>query len=282
MATQPSYGPLPQEVKRVAIDGVAGEAALAELVRRRDPDRFFTALFAPAARRDALLVLYAFNDELARASEVVSQPIMALIRLQWWREVVEGDPKRHEVATPLSRAIADGTLKPAELLPVIEARETEVYGDFQTVSDWRAWLLAGAGGLAVAAASGLGAPAPEAARAFGAAYGVAGLLRATGVLAAQGTCLLPRDMLARHGLSAEDFIDQPNSEPARTALMDVAREGQALLAEARRGAIPRSAVAAILPAVLARRDLARWPSVVMPRGFGDRMAVVVAGITGRI
>ena len=256
--------------------------SMAALVRRHDPDRFLTALFAPPDRRDALLALYALNHELARAREVASEPPLALIRLQWWREVVEGDPKRHEVATPLSRAIADGTLKPAELLPVIEARETEVYGDFQTVSDWRAWLLAGAGGLAVAAASGLGAPAPEAARAFGAAYGVAGLLRATGVLAAQGTCLLPRDLLARHGLSAEDFIDQPNSEPARTALMDVAREGQALLAEARRGAIPRSAVAAILPAVLARRDLARWPSVAVPRGFGDRMAVVVAGITGRI
>ena len=128
----------------------------------------------------------------------------------------------------------------------------------------------------------LGAPEPEAARPFGAAYGVAGLLRATGVLAAQGTCLLPRDLLARHGLSAEDFIDQPNSEPARATLMDVAREGQALLAEARRGAIPRAAVAAILPAVLARRDLARWPAVAVPRGFGDRMAVVVAGMTGRM
>jgi 15-cis-phytoene synthase len=256
--------------------------SIAALVRRHDPDRFLTALFAPPDRRDALLALYAFNHELARAREVASEPPLALIRLQWWREVVEGDPKRHEVATPLSQAIANGTLKPAELLPVIEARETEVYGDFQTVSDWRAWLLAGAGGLAVAAASGLGAPAPEAARPFGAAYGVAGLLRATGVLAAQQSCLLPRDLLARHDLSAEDFIDQPNSEPARNTLMDVAREGHALLAEARRAAIPRAAVAAVLPAVLARRDLARWPSVVAPRGFGDRMAVVVAGLTGRI
>jgi phytoene synthase len=256
--------------------------SIAALVRRHDPDRFLTALFAPPEKRDALLALYAFNHELARAREVASEPPLALIRLQWWREVVEGKPKRHEVATPLSRAIADGTLQSSDLLPVIEARETEVYGDFETVSDWRAWLLAGAGGLAVAAASGLGAPAPEAARPFGAAYGVAGLLRATGVLAAQQTCLLPRDLLAQHGLSAEDFIDQPNSEPAQTTLMDVAREGGVLLAEARRSAVPRSAVAAILPAVLARRDLARWPAIAAPRGFGDRMAVVVAGMTGRL
>ena len=34
--------------------------------------------------------LYAFNHELARAREAVSEPPLALIRLQWWREVVEG------------------------------------------------------------------------------------------------------------------------------------------------------------------------------------------------
>src|SRR6202046_3794834 len=131
--------------------------AIAALVRRHDPDRFLTALFAPPDRRDALLTLYAFNHELARAREVASEPPMALIRLQWWREVVEGEPKRHEVASPLSEAIATGALTPAHLLPIIEAREAEAYADFETLADWRAWLLAGAGGLAAAAAAALGA-----------------------------------------------------------------------------------------------------------------------------
>jgi phytoene synthase len=256
--------------------------AIAALVRRHDPDRFLTALFAPPDRRDALLTLYALNHELARAREVASEPPLALIRLQWWREVVEGEPKRHEVATPLSEAIAAGTLKPADLLPVIEARETEVYGDFGTVSDWRGWVLAGAGGLAVAAASALGAPKPEAARRFGAAYGVAGLLRATGVLAARGICLLPRDLLAGHELSPEAFVNDPAGEPARAAMIDIIREGQALLGGGRRDAVPREAIAAILPAVLARRDLKRWPSMAMPRQLGDRLAVVFAGLTGRV
>jgi 15-cis-phytoene synthase len=256
--------------------------AIAALVRRHDPDRFLTALFAPPDRRDALLTLYAFNHELARAREVASEPPLALIRLQWWREVVEGEAKRHEVATPLSAAMTAGLLVPTYLLPVIEARETEVYGDFETLSDWNAWLLMGAGGLAVAAAGALGAKEPEAARLFGAAYGVAGVLRATGALATQGACLLPRDMLARRGLSAEAFIANPGSEAGRAALMDLAREGKALLAEACSGAVPRAAVAAVLPAVLARRDLARWPSVAVPRRLGDRLAVVMAGMVGRV
>jgi hypothetical protein len=32
--------------------------------------------------------------------------------------------------------------------------------------------------------------------------------------------------------------------------------------------------------VLARRDLARWPDVAIPRRMGDRLAVTVAGMTG--
>jgi phytoene synthase len=274
--------------RRAVLPGGANRATtrgmndvIAALVRRHDPDRFLTALFAPAERRDALLVLYAFNHELARAREVVSEPPLALIRLQWWREVVEGEPRRHEIASPLSEAIAAGALDPGLLLPLIEAREAEAHDDFETLADWRGWLLAGAGGLAVAAAAALGAPQPGVVRPFGAAYGVAGLLRASGMLAVQGRCLLPHDLLARHGLSPEGFIHDPGAASARAALAELVREGQALL-EASPGAVPREAVPAALPAVLARRDLLRWPEVTLPRRFGDRIAVTIAGLTGRV
>src|ERR1700744_5704619 len=125
-----------ERVKRAPVDGrchlAAMNQAIAALVHRYDPDRFLTALFAPPAKRDALLTLYAFNHELARAREVASEPPLALIRLQWWREVVEGEPKRHEVASPLSSLLAAGALDPADLLPIIAARETEAEGDFTT------------------------------------------------------------------------------------------------------------------------------------------------------
>jgi len=45
------------------------------MVRRVDPDRYLTALFAPPARREALFTLYAFNHELARAREVVPRDV---------------------------------------------------------------------------------------------------------------------------------------------------------------------------------------------------------------
>ena len=57
--------------------------------RAHDPDRFLCALFAPAERREAIFALVALNHELARAREAATNPMAALIRLQWWRDVVE-------------------------------------------------------------------------------------------------------------------------------------------------------------------------------------------------
>jgi len=252
-------------------------AAIAALVRRHDPDRFLTALFAPSEKRDALLTLYAFNHELARAREVVSEPPLALIRLQWWREVVEGAHRRHEVAEPLRVAIAAGDLDRGDLLALIDAREAEAEPRFETVQDWRAYLFGSAGGVAVAAGRLLGVPDAEALRPLGAAYGIAGVLRSIAAHARQGRCLLPVDVLAEHGLIPEQVIAAPAS--ARAAVNRLAKEGLALLQPMR---LARRAVAAGLPAVLARRDLRRAPAFPPQRGLGDRLAVVLSGLAGRV
>ena len=259
------------------------DATLATLVRQHDPDRFFTALFAPPEQRGALLVLYAFNHELARAREVTSEPTLALIRLQWWREIVDGAARQHEVATPLAAAIANGALQRTDLHALIDAREIEAEHEIATLEAWRGYVLAGAGGLAVAAARLLGAPEPEALRPLGAAYGVAGLLRSVRVLAVHGRCLLPVDLLEAQGLSKEAMIAAPGSAPVQAVLARLADEGRALLRQGQAVPVPRGAIAAALPLVLARRDLARWPRLApAQRGIGDRLAVTVAGLRRRL
>lgn len=256
---------------------------VAALVRRHDPDRFFTALFAPPAKRAALLTLYAVNHELARAREVASAPPLALIRLHWWREVVEGAPRRHEVATPLAEAIATGELHPPDLLAMIDGREAEADGEFPALEDWLAYLDATAGGVAVAAGRLLGAGAAELPRLrrLGAAYGVAGQLRSVAALARQGRCQLPRAVLGRHGLDPETVAARPDAPALRPVLADLAAVGRRMLAEAR-GRAPRAWVAAALPAVHARRDLSRPFAPAGPRGLGDRLAVIAAAVTGRV
>ncbi len=260
-------------------------SVVAERVRKHDPDRFLACLFAPPARREILLLLCAFNHELARAREVTSQPLLALIRLQWWREVVEGARRRHEVAGPLGTAIDNSQLPARDLLLMIEAREAEA----DALADRAAWLdyLAGtAGGLAVAAGHALGADAAESAklRALGTAYGVAGQLGNVTALARQERCLLPLDVLAAHGLTPDHVIRDPST--AAPALAELAEEGCILL-RAGQGPLRRDIVAAALPAVLARRDLARFrrpgrPVPTSPRGLGDKLAVALAASLGRI
>ena len=257
-------------------------SGLVDLVRRNDPDRFLTALFAPADRRDALLTLYAFNHELARAREVVSEPLLASIRLQWWREVVEGAPRRHEVATPLTEAIRNGLLDPDDLLAIVEAREMEAAPAIETLADFHRYILNGPGGLAVAAARLLNAQNPDSFRPFGAAYGIAGILRGVVALAARGRCLLPTDLLAAQSLSPEAAMADPTQTGVQAVGEVLAEEGRFMLAQASKMRLPRAVVAAALPAVLARRDLARWPTLAASRGLGDRLAVTLAALRGRV
>ena len=84
--------------------------ACAELVRRDDPDRYFCDLMAPPTCRERLLALHAFELELARIPDRVSEPMLGAIRLQWWREsldgIAAGTPRRHEVVLPLAAAMA--------------------------------------------------------------------------------------------------------------------------------------------------------------------------------
>lgn len=265
---------------------------LGAFLRGHDPDRFLASLFAPAEARETLFALYAFNHELARAREAASNQIATLIRLQWWRDAVEeaasGQPaRRHEVALPLHVEITAGRLDPVTLAALIDAREAEAEPEgIPTQEAFGAFLRAGAGGLMVAAARVLGAPdatLPVLQR-LGALQGLAGVLRSVPAHAAQGRCLLPRDALAEAGLSAEAVVAEPAlAQPLCRAF---AEEGAATLARLRaEAALPRAALAAALPLVLAGRDLKRLAAgrtVPQPRGLGDRAALVWAGLRGRV
>lgn len=252
----------------------------AQIVRAHDPDRFLATLFAPPDRREALFTLYAFNHELARAREVASEPTLGLIRLQWWREVVEGTEKRHEVATPLSAALAEGRLPRPLLLEMLAARETEADDTIPTRAAWLAYLHGTAGALAEAAAHALTGHAAPRIRLLGTAYGIAGLLRSTAILAAQGRCLLPDDTLATHHTSRHAITAGRDTPQVHAALADLAAEGRSLLHSAG-GFLPRPAIAAALPAILARRDL-RHPGQMRPRTLPDRLAVVAGAVLGRV
>jgi phytoene synthase len=223
-------------------------------LRRADPDRYFCTLFAPPAARETLSLLYLFNHELARAREIASEPMLALIRLTWWREVIEGTPKKHDLATPLTEALEAGLFARADLLGLIEARMTEAEESIPDLPAFLAYARGTGGQLARIAGKCLGADS-EIVEDLGTAYAISGILRASPYLAAQGRSLRPAD-----------------GTPDAT-LIEAAR---ALL---RNNRPPRAALSAALPAVFARRDLNN-PSA--PRGAAQRLAVLRAALTGSV
>ncbi|CAN5604557.1 hypothetical protein BH10PSE6_BH10PSE6_50280 [soil metagenome] len=115
-----------------AHDYVLGE------VRAADRDRFLASLFAPEPQRRCLLGLLAFDHELARTRSVTREPMLARIRLEWWREAVveaagEGNPRAQPIVEALSEAIRRHRLPAQGFFDLIDAREEEIEGPLDVV-----------------------------------------------------------------------------------------------------------------------------------------------------
>ena len=104
-----------------------------DLVRDADRERFRGALFAPEPRRSGLLALLAFDHELARTRTVTKEPMLARIRLEWWREAVAeaagtGALRAQPIVESLSETSRRHGLAVESLVALIDAREEEIEG----------------------------------------------------------------------------------------------------------------------------------------------------------
>jgi phytoene synthase len=241
---------------------------VATLVRRHDRDRFQTVLFAPAARREALFALYAFNYEIARVRESVTEPMIGQIRLQWWREAIAaafegGHVRNHIVVEPLTAIIRELALSRAHFERLIDARETDLDdAPPASLAALEDYAEATSARLVYLALEILGVHDPAAREAglhVGIAYSLTGLLRAMPFQARTRRRFIPADIAARTGLAEQDYGAMRGTPGLRAATAELAAAASRHLgaASAHRGKIPRSALPALLPAVVAQRSLAR-------------------------
>jgi phytoene/squalene synthetase len=244
-------------------------------IAKLDRDRYLTILAAPARQRDALVVLAAFNLELARVADTVSEQMLGFIRLQWWREALDeieqGRPvRRHAVATPLAQIQRAYDLPIAWLQQMVEAREQDIAqagsgaGETQAAVD--AYLDATSGNL-IRLSLLIGGLKPqdrmvtEGARLAGIAYGLTGLIRACLFHARHKRLMLPSEVLRRHGVNIDHLFDlrrdlQREGHLA-AAIRDLAGHAGQQLTALRQLRPPRRAVPGLLPAKLAALQLDR-------------------------
>jgi phytoene synthase len=198
----------------MALGYSAAEAAhryVLDAVRTADRERFMAALFAPEPQRFGLLALLAFDHELARTRTVTREPMLARIRLEWWREAVaeaagEDKPRAQPIVESLGETVRRYRLPHQRMLDLIDAREEEIEGALDVVAAGHALADLQLGVLGVTDAA-----TREAARAVGAAWLMgegperAALLGAarthrTAVDPAALPILLPARLLDRHWL----------------------------------------------------------------------------------
>jgi len=164
-----------------------------------DPDRFLSVSAAPASHQNALLVLYAFNLEIARAPWASAEPMIAEMRLQWWLDalgdIYDGRGARgHEVLAPLAGVIETHDLPRESFDNMINARRFDIYSEpHSDRQGFDRYIMATSGEIMKLAARILGADAVEVKDiAYGA--GVANLLRAAPELIFRGRKPLPEDI----------------------------------------------------------------------------------------
>ena len=240
--------------------------AVARELRRHDNDRYLTALFAPAERRDGLMALYAFNLEVAKTAELVSEPMLGRIRLQWWRDSLEslyaGAPRQHYVITPLARVVEAAGLPRALFERIIDAREFDLERRApRSMAELETYVEGTSSALIELALAALGEDSGQPARmarSVGLAYGLVGLVRAVPSHAAQKRLYIPEDVIAEVGLERRRLFELDPPPPLRAALERLGARAAQCLQEARalqEKPIARSGLAALLPGVLAARHL---------------------------
>lgn len=257
------------------MDRVTSNAAECDrLVREQDPDRAVSILFAPAGKRADLLALYAFNIETARIREQISQPLPGEIRLQWWRDLIaatgsgsdQAGGQGHPVAEALTQTIVRCGLPADAFDRFLEARIFDLYDDpMPSRVDFEAYAGGTASALIMLSAMILdraGAPkVAEAAGHAGVAQAATGALRLLPIHRSRRHILIPADILAAAGCTADALL---HGEPDATgravkAMAAFSREHLARYRE-RRATIPAGLRPSFLPAEMTGTYLDRIES----------------------
>ncbi len=242
-------------------------AFCADLVRAHDFVRYASAVFVPAAERRALLALYAFNVEISRIRDQVTQPLPGEIRMQWWTDLlagaahggIEGNP----VAAELIWAIRSYGLPVEPLSRLIDEHQFDLYNDpMPTLAALEGYVQETSSALFSLAARVLGPPSAEIehlARHAGFAYGFTQVIASLPRDAARRQLFLPLQLLQSQGSSLEEVFAGRQTPKVRAAIDQLIGEARQHLrtAESLLTQVPPRVRPAFLPLVPVRRDLAR-------------------------
>ena len=227
----------------------------AKIVQTHHRSAYLFGLLSPEHVREHLFALYAFNYEIEHIRTTVSEEMVGMIRLQWWRDAIaalyEGKSRNHDVVQGLEKAIAAGNIKQEDFETYFRAHEEDYSA--APFKDMDA-LIQYADGASVMLLQFVlkvfdikELEAKEVARYLGRAEFLCNHLRLLPFHLQEGWCTLPESLLHEHGTNSESVlageVDLKQIEPVIQALAVQANQAY-LDAEKLKKSLSKDAIAA--------------------------------------
>jgi phytoene synthase len=239
----------------------------ADLVRRHDFVRYVSTLFMPAAQRRALLAIYAFNVEISRVRDHISQPLPGEMRLQWWTDMlagaghggIEGNP----VAAELLLVIRDCRLPVDLMTRLVDEHQFDLYNDpMPSMAALESYVHDTSSALFSLGARIVARPTEEIdhlARHAGLAQGMLQVIATLPWDTARRQLFVPLQLLEQHGSGMEEVFSGKQTPKARAAIDQLIGEAQGNLKTALEllAGVSPEVRPVFLPLALLRRDLKR-------------------------
>ncbi|CAG8504199.1 9508_t:CDS:2 [Paraglomus brasilianum] len=237
------------------------------ICRKHDYENYLISAFYPKEARPAHVAVRAFNLEIAMVRENVSNPHIGSMRMQFWRETIDGvfkgNPPRHPIALILSDVLKRSRLSPLFFKRVIDERALHLSDlPCMTIKDLESYGENTSSCLLYLHLESLGIrdlQADHAASHIGKAIGIASVLRAFPYLASKRRMMVPVDVLAKYNISQEEVFRSGRVEGLADAIFEVATTAHDHLITARSflPRVPKQAISVLLPAVSCESYLKR-------------------------
>uniref|UniRef100_V9L821 NADH dehydrogenase (ubiquinone) complex I, assembly factor 6 n=1 Tax=Callorhinchus milii TaxID=7868 RepID=V9L821_CALMI len=238
-----------------------------QLVRNRDYEGFLSSLLFPSESCSSVFAIRAFNVELSQVKDSVSQKTIGLMRMQFWRKVIEDIysdiPPQQPVAMELWKAVKRHKLTKRWFMRIIDDREKNLddkaYRNIQELESYAENTQSSLIYLMLEVLGVKNVHADHAASHIGKAQGIVTCLRATPYHSTRRKVYLPVDICLLHGVSQEDFIRGSREKNVRDVIFDVASQAHVHLQHARSFCkdVPLKAHPAFLQTVVLDRYLNR-------------------------
>jgi len=239
-----------------------------EEIRNNDHDQFLCGLFMPEDKHDAFFALHFFYLETARIRDLVGEPHLGLIRLQWWRDLVDGiynDQQTHtehgthkEIVSVLSEKKIEKALFDSYFNARSFDMEDMAHDDLNALLRY---AKATGGNIAKMKAALIRVEEVDAIEKIGTAMVLIDLIRSLAFQARKGHCKIPTAIVRKHQLDMKSFHDFETGDALKACVKEIACEVETLIHEARTLKADKKAQAILLSTVSIEDYLKRLKKV---------------------